>query len=121
MDDQQPETSRYWPGHEQQLESSGYRPGFASPLENCTRTGHRMRNLLWPSRPWSPFLLRINRTTRLPVLRRKRQSQEKDRLFCIYPETVRGIKAYMDWSFIPDRECTAQDNRQDNPWTGSNR
>ena len=43
--------------------------------------------------------------------------QEKDRLYTedqSYRETVRGVRAYMDWSFIPDREYTAQ-SRQDNP------
>ena len=45
--------------------------------------------------------------------------QEKERLLTedqSYLETVTGIWAYMDWSFIPNREFIAQ-SRQDNPWT----
>ena len=35
-----------------------------------------------------------------------------------YCETVRGVRSYMTWSFIPDHKYTSQ-SRHDNPWTGT--
>ena len=49
--------------------------------------------------------------------------QEKDRIISedqSYQQTVRGVRAYMEWSFILDQEFTAQ-SRHDNPWTDRTR
>ena len=116
VDKQQPETSGF------QMVSSAsqlYTQAFASPLEN-----------LYPD--WSQDTEpAFGPPDREPVcnddLQEEQASgseadpQEKERIISedqSFRETVRGVRAYMEWSFIPDREYTAQ-SRHDNPWTGT--
>ena len=116
VDKQQPETSGF------QMVSSAsqlYTQAFASPLEN-----------LYPDRSQDTEPA-FGPPDREPVcyddLQEEQASgseadpQEKERIISedqSFRETVRGVRAYMDWSFIPDREYTAQ-SRHDNPWTGT--
>ena len=118
VDHQQPETSGCQPC---QPESSVLQPspqGFASPLKN-----------LYPD--WSQDVEpTFGPPSQEPVSYEhilddqasgsEADPQEKDTLLTenqSYCETVRGVRAYMDWSFIPDRELTAQ-STQENLWTG---
>ena len=106
MDSQQPENSSYWSSLDQPESSSSQpRPqGFASPLEN-----------LYPDRPQDAELT-FGPPDRELVFYEDLQDdqasgseadpQEKDRLYTedqSYRETIWGVWAYMDWSFIPGR------------------
>ena len=121
VDIQQPESSGYWPSLDQE-ETSAAQPGpwgFASPLENlypdCSQDAEPTFGP--PDRePISYDDLQDDQASASEA-----EPQEKDRLYTedqSYRETVRGVRAYMDWSFIPDQEFTAQ-CRQDNLWTGT--
>ena len=97
MDKQQPGTFGYRPNIDQS-EPSASQPhpqGFASPL--------------------------VKRTIPLDREPVSYDPREKDRIYSedqSYRETVKGVRACMEWSFIPDREFTAQ-SRHDNLWTGT--
>ena len=109
MDSQQPETSGYRASLDQP-ETSSSQPGpwgFASPMES-----------LYPDRPQDAeptFGPRDQEPVSYEDLQDDPASgseadPQEDRLFTgdqSYRETVRGVRAYMDWSFIPDREFTA--------------
>ena len=117
----QPETSGYRPTSDQPGSSAslpGPR-GFSSPLEN-----------LYPDRSQDAEPT-FGPPDREPVCYEdlpedqasgsEADPQEKDRIFSedqSYRETVRGVRAYMEWSFIPDKEFTAQ-SRHDNPWAST--
>ena len=62
--------------------------------------------------------MRIYRRNKLPVLRLTLRRKTGSFQRISYRETVRGVRVYMEWSFIPDREYTAQ-SRHDNPWIGT--
>ena len=120
IDVQQPETSGFQAPDqpESSVPQSGHRV-FSSPLEN-----------LYPDRPQDPEPV-FGQLDREPVVyddlpedpasELETDPQEKDRILSedqSYRETVCGVRAHMEWSFIPDREYTAQ-SRHDNPWTGT--
>ena len=111
IDVQQPETSGFQAPD--QLESSVPQSGhqvFSSPLEN-----------LYPDRSQDPEPVVYDDLPEDPASESETDPQEKDRILSedqIYRETVCGVRAHMEWSFIPDREYTAQ-SRHDNPWTGA--
>ena len=110
IDVQQPETSGFQAPDqpESSVPQSGHRV-FSSPLEN-----------LYPDRPQDPEPV-FGQPDREPVAyddlpedpasESETDPQEKDRILSedqSYREMVRGVRAYMEWSFIPDREYTAQ-------------
>ena len=50
--------------------------------------------------------------TELPPDQENIQSEDQS-----YRETVRGVRSYMGWNFIPDLESSAKSS-SDNPWVG---
>ena len=121
----QPETSGYWPTSDQpsSFASLPGPRGFSSPLEN-----------LYPDRSQDAEPT-FGPPDREPVCYEylpedqasgsEADPQEKDRIFSedqSYRETVRGVRAYMEWSFIPDKEFTAQSRHTTlGPVPGANR
>ena len=68
VDNQQPETSGYQPGHEQQPEIAGFLPGVLLPhWRICTRTGHRTQNQPLGHLAGNQSLMKTYGTTRFSV------------------------------------------------------
>ena len=51
--------------------------------------------------------------TKLPLDQENIQTEDQS-----YRDTVRGVRSYMGWNFIPDLESSAASS-SDNPWAGS--
>ena len=116
MDKHQPETSGFQP---ESSASQANPQAFASPLENLY--------VDWSQDAEPTFGPPDREPVSYDDLQEDQASgseadpQEKDRIYSedqSYWETVRGVRVYIEWSFIPDREFTAQ-SRHDNPWTGT--
>ena len=120
IDVQQPETSGFQAPD--QPESSVSQSGhwvFSSPLENLDPDRPQDPEPVFGQPDWEPVA--YDDLPEDPASESETDPQEKDRILSedqSYRETVRGVRAYMEWSFIPDREYTAQ-SRHDNPWTGT--